>query len=110
MSRKGNPALIGTFVLTGIGLAIAAVLLITSARFFTRKARYILYFDDSLTGLDPGTAVKFRGVTIGSVKEVLIHLNQQTNDSALPVIIELNENLLTKRTDETLNLIDEVRF
>ncbi len=110
MSRKANPALIGAFVLAGIGLAVAAVLLITSARLFTKKAHYVLYFDDSLTGLDPGTAVKFRGVTIGSVKEILIHFNQQPSDAALPVIIELNENLLTKRTDDTLNLIDESSF
>jgi paraquat-inducible protein B len=44
------------------------------------------------------------------VKEILIHFNQQPSDASLPVIIELNENLLTKRTDDSLNLLDETSF
>jgi paraquat-inducible protein B len=41
--------------------------------------------------------VKFRGVTIGSVKRVMVQFNQPTNDYAMPVILELEEKLLRER-------------
>jgi paraquat-inducible protein B len=107
MSRKANPTLIGLFIVLGLGLGVGGVLLVSSSKIFAQTRKYILYFDSSLTGLDPGTAVKFRGVTIGSVKEVLIHFNQTPADSALPVIVELNEGLLKKRSDQTFNLTDD---
>ncbi len=110
MSRKANPTLIGLFVLLGVSLAVGAVLLFSSSHLFTKTARYLLYFDASLTGLDPGAAVKFRGVTIGSVKEILIHYNQAPEDTAIPVIIELSQKRLNKRSDETFSLIGEEHF
>ena len=42
----------------------------------------IVYFDDSLNGLNEGAPVKYRGVTIGSVKRVMVQFNQATNDFA----------------------------
>ena len=47
--------------------------------------------------MNEGAPVKFRGVTIGSVKRVMVHFNQATNDYAMPVIIELEEKLLRER-------------
>ena len=47
--------------------------------------------------MNEGAPVKFRGVTIGSVKRVMVQFNQATNDYAMPVIIELEEKLLRER-------------
>lgn len=106
MSRKANPTLIGTFVLVGFALGIGAVLLVTSSRLFTHTREYILYFDASLTGLDRGAPVKFRGVTVGAVKDVLIHSNQEPLDRSLPVIIEINAEHTRKRSDASFDLLD----
>lgn len=106
MSRKANPTLIGAFVLIGFAIAVAAVLLVTSSRIFTPTRDYIIYFDASLTGLDPGAPVKYRGVTIGAVKQVLVHFNQPIEDASLPVIIELNAELMKKRSDPSFDLLD----
>jgi paraquat-inducible protein B len=106
MSRKANPTMIGVFVLIAFVLGAGTILLVTSSRFFSHTKEYILYFDASLTGLDPGAPVKFRGVTVGAVKEVLVHYNQPASDSALPVIIEINADLMRKRSDATFNLLD----
>jgi paraquat-inducible protein B len=43
--------------------------------------------------------VKYRGVTIGSVSKVMIHFNQKTNDYSMPVIIDIQENLLRERLE-----------
>ena len=39
----------------------------------------------------------YRGVTIGSVKRVMVQYNQATNDYAMPVIVELEEKLLAAK-------------
>ncbi len=110
MSRKANPSIIGLFIVLGLALGFGSVLLFSSSKIFTRNKQYILYFDATLTGLDRGTAVRFRGVTIGFVKDVLIHLNQAPEDASLPVIIELNEKLLRELGDESFNLADDAQL
>jgi paraquat-inducible protein B len=64
---------------------------------FSQTKEFIVYFNDSLNGLSEGAAVKFRGVTIGSVKRVMVQFNQATNDYAMPVILEFEEKLLRER-------------
>jgi paraquat-inducible protein B len=78
--------------------------------FFTRTTKCIIYFDSTLSGLDEGAAVKFRGVTIGSVSQVMIRYNQATNDHAMPVIVELRPDLIRRRIvgASALRTFDEV--
>ena len=89
MSRKANPTLIGAFVLGGIVLVVAALMLFGGGRFFTEKATFVAYFDEPVSGLSIGAPVNFRGVKVGTVKEVLIHYNQAEGDAFMPVIIEV---------------------
>jgi paraquat-inducible protein B len=110
MSRKANPTVIGVFIVLGLALAVASVLVFSSSRIFARTKEYILYFDATLTGLDPGAAVRFRGVNIGFVKEVLIHLNQSAEDTSLPVVIVLNEDRLRERGDGSFNLANDAQL
>lgn len=100
MSKKINPTSVGLFIVTGLGLGVCGLLLFSSSRFFTRTAELIVYFDESLNGLSDGAPVKYRGVTIGSVKKVMVRFNQATNDYAMPVILELQEKLLRERLGE----------
>jgi paraquat-inducible protein B len=97
MSKKANPTTIGIFVFIGLALGIGGLLLFSSARLFTRTARYIVYFESSLNGLREGAPVKYRGVTIGSVSRVMIRFNQARNDTAMPVIFEVREDLIRQR-------------
>jgi paraquat-inducible protein B len=97
MSKKANPAAIGIFIFVGLILGVGGLLLFTSSKFFTPTAKFIVYFENTLSGLNEGAPVKYRGVTIGSVSRVMIHFNQATNDTAMPVIIELQEDLIRKR-------------
>jgi paraquat-inducible protein B len=97
MSKKANPTLIGLFILIGLGLLVGGLVLFTSSRLFTPTAKLIVYFDSTLSGLNEGAPVKFQGVTIGSVSRVMIRYNQATNDQAMPVIIELQQDLIRRR-------------
>src|SRR4029079_11810553 len=60
------------FVLLGFGLAIAAAVLLGVATTRKQTVKYHSYFNESVQGLDLGSPVKFRGVTIGHVSAIEI--------------------------------------
>jgi paraquat-inducible protein B len=110
MSKKANPATIGVFICVALALGVGAVLLFSSARWFSKTQKCILYFDGSVLGLNPGAPVKFRGVTVGSVREVLIRHNQHERDPAMPVIVELDQSVLNEKSDYVINISDKQVF
>jgi len=68
--NKANYAKIGFFVLAGIGLMLL-VIGIAGARTFNKKVVLAeTYFAESVTGLDIGSPVKYRGVPVGEVKRI----------------------------------------
>src|SRR5215471_7487866 len=107
MSKKANPTFIGLFIVVGLGFAIAGVLLFGSWNLFAKTHLCIVYFDDSLNGLNEGAPVKYRGVTIGAVKRVMVRFNQASNDYAMPVIIEVDHKLIQERLGEPVEVFTE---
>ena len=107
MSKKVNTTSIGLFIVTGLALGVIGLLLFSSSKLFTRTRDIIVYFDESLNGLNEGAPVKYRGVTVGSVKRVMVRFNQATNDYAMPVILELQEKLLKDRLGEPTEVFTE---
>jgi paraquat-inducible protein B len=110
MSKTANPASVGLFLVCGAALAVAGALIFTSQSIFHPHQKEILYFDASLKGLNPGAPVKFRGVTIGSVVEVLIRHNQSSNDFSMPVIISIDKKLAQAKSDELLQIGNQGRL
>lgn len=71
METKANHVLIGAFVLVLIGALFVFVLWL--ARIDRGDAReYDIFFQDSVTGLDVGSDVRFNGVPIGQVKRIAL--------------------------------------
>lgn len=97
MSKKANPTYVGLFIVVALALGIAGLIVFSSSTLFTSTQKCVLYFDSSLNGLTKGTPVKYRGVAIGSVKRVMLHFNQATNDFSMPVIIEIQDKDLRAR-------------
>jgi paraquat-inducible protein B len=110
MSQKANPTFIGLFIVIGVVLGVAGLIAFSSGKWFRKQERFILYFNASLKGLNPGAPVKLQGVTIGSVVDVLIAHNQKTNDFAMPVIIEINQNLLQAKSDRFVDIASQTTF
>ncbi len=100
MSKKANPTTIGLFFVAGLVLSVAGLLIFSSRSLFHPQQKSILYFNTSLKGLNPGAPVKIRGVTVGSVVEILIRHNQATNDFSMPVIIAIDKKLAQTKSDE----------
>lgn len=85
MSKQASPKLIGVFVLGAIGLALAALIILGGGKLFTRQVPVVMYFNGSLAGLSPGSAITFRGVRVGQVTEVFLRYDQSRVDIRIPV-------------------------
>lgn len=107
MTKKINPTSIGLFIVTGLALGVIGLLLFSSSKLFSPSRVVVVYFDDSLNGLNEGAPVKYRGVTVGSIKRVMIRSNQATNDFAMPVILELQVKLMKERLDDPAEIFSE---
>ena len=58
------------------------------------KSRFLLYFEDSVSGLVPGSPVEFRGIKLGEVLDVDIDFDRETTEMRIPVVIEIEPERL----------------
>ncbi|MFC4273231.1 intermembrane transport protein PqiB [Sneathiella chungangensis] len=56
---------------------------------FTEKVVYVLYFDGSVSGLTVGANVEFKGIKIGSVREISLEIDEANQKFYIPVLIEV---------------------
>ena len=107
MSKKANPTMIGIFVLGATILAVGGIVFIGSIQFLSKKETFVLYFDESVNGLEVGAPVKFKGVPIGQVTEIRIRWNQDETSAHVPIFIEIDVRRLVSRLGVSIDLADE---
>ena len=61
---------LGLFVIVGLSLALAALIGLGARSWNDKTLTYLSFFDESVQGLELGSPVKFRGVTIGRVAAI----------------------------------------
>jgi paraquat-inducible protein B len=88
MSKQANKTAIGAFVVGALTLVITGMLIFGSGKFFTKKVKYVLYFDESVGGLNVGAPVVFRGVKVGTVTDIQLFFNPDDLSIKIPVFIE----------------------
>lgn len=93
MSKKANPTLVGSFVVGAIALSIVGITLLGGASFLEERFTGILYFEESISGLDVGAPVDFQGVRVGTVTGVRMEMDA-TQDGAVyrPVTFQIEFN------------------
>jgi len=71
---------------------------------YTERLPYILYFDGSVSGLSVGAAVEFKGIKIGTVREITLEIQEDTGNYFIPVLIDVEPQRLKvhKRSDALL--------
>ena len=107
MSKKANPTVIGIFVMGALVLVLAGIVFIGSIQFLSHKEKFILYFDESVNGLEVGAPVKFKGVPVGQVTEIRIRWNQDEDSDHVPVFIEIDVSRLINRLGVDVDLTDD---
>ena len=70
MSAKANYFKIGVFVLSSTALVLVGIIVLGAGTLFERPIMVETYIDESVQGLDVGAPIKFRGVKIGTVKQI----------------------------------------
>jgi Paraquat-inducible protein B len=83
--RKANPTLVGAFVLGAIGLIMAIVILFGGGKLFQPSVPVVMYFDGSVKGLQVGSAITFRGVSVGKVNDIQLQYDPDNNRVYIPV-------------------------
>ncbi|GLQ06592.1 PqiB family protein [Sneathiella chinensis] len=68
---------------------------------FTERVSYILYFDGSVSGLSVGADVEFKGMKVGTVKDIKLQINPDTGQYFLPVVIEIEPQRVQIAGEET---------
>jgi paraquat-inducible protein B len=54
MSKQANPTIIGVFVLGAVLIAILGITVFTSGKWFSEKSEFVIYFNESVNGLNVG--------------------------------------------------------
>jgi phospholipid/cholesterol/gamma-HCH transport system substrate-binding protein len=70
MSAPTNHWKLGLFVTVGFVLSLTTVAVLGARSLQKEVVRYVSYFDESVQGLETGSPIKFRGVTIGTVGKI----------------------------------------
>ena len=104
MSIRANPTAIGLFMIGAILLTVTGVATLASRAWFGDRHTFISYFEESVNGLDEGAPVKFQGVPVGSVSELLIQIDQVDKTFLVPVEYEIDITRLTTELGEFLQL------
>ena len=103
MSKKANPAVVGSFVVGAVILVVASIFLFGSGRLFRNTDTHVAFFDSSLKGLETGAPVTFRGVRIGSVTNILSIYDFDSDTIFFPVIFEIDGDHFVYVGDEPKN-------
>ena len=77
MDRDANYVAVGAFVLLVTAMALSFVLWYTNQQDKRIYLRYEIYFQGSVSGLSPGSPVRYLGVDVGKVSRILIDPQQR---------------------------------
>ena len=113
MSAPTNHWKLGLFVVVGFAVAMGTLVALGARSLEKATVTYRTYFDESVQGLDVGSPVKFRGVTIGSVHGIGIAPDHQhvevTCDLVVDQLNDLGLNVVGDRKAPRIAIPEELR-
>ena len=99
MREVANRKLIGIFWCVGIALLLGILAYGLKDKFDSEGERtVVMYFEESITGLNVGADVVLKGVKVGEVKRINIQINSETLNFSIPVYA-----VMKKRVIKTIN-------
>jgi phospholipid/cholesterol/gamma-HCH transport system substrate-binding protein len=102
MDRDANYVAVGAFVLLVVTMAVSFVFWYTEQRDKRSYQRYEIYFQGTVSGLTPGSPVRYLGVDVGKVFRILLDPEQPDR---VQVIADIESSApIDGRTQASLNL------
>jgi paraquat-inducible protein B len=80
MSQKANYFRLGLFIIASIVVFVGLVLALSAGQVFRQTIVLETYFNESVQGLDSGSAVKYRGVQLGRVTNITFTFGRYEQD------------------------------
>ncbi len=117
MSAKANYYKLGLFIIAGFTLIFIGVLILGSGKLFKKRFQLETYVNETVQGIDIGSKVKFRGVTIGNVNALDFtgshyHIDRRATNqhSYVRIEFEIDGKTFGEATAQIMNenLADEV--
>ena len=91
MATEARKLRVGIFVIIAVVIGLGAAIWLGASRYLADESQAVTFFSESVQGLDPGAAVKYRGVPAGRVDQIKI-----APDGDLSGTIRLAERLGTE--------------
>jgi phospholipid/cholesterol/gamma-HCH transport system substrate-binding protein len=95
MANEARTIRVGVFLLAGIILLVAVLLLFVARHYFSDTRRYATYFSESIQGLDRTAPVKYNGLQIGHVSAIRL----APDGKLIEVVMDINCTLNIHRTN-----------
>lgn len=80
MSQRANYFRLGLFIIAAVAVFIGLVLALSAGQLFRNTVVLETYFNESVQGLDSGSAVKYRGVQLGRVTNITFTFGRYEQD------------------------------
>jgi paraquat-inducible protein B len=110
VKTKVSPTIVGAFVIGAMVLGIVALFAFGGVNFFAKPQRFVVYFDESVHGLDQGSQVKLRGVRVGRVVDLTIRYDGQRNRSVVAVVCEFSKDVISDNRGLPINVTDRAEL
>ena len=72
MATEARKLRVGIFVIIAVVIGLGAAIWLGASRYLADESQAVTFFSESVQGLDPGAAVKYRGVPAGRVDQIKI--------------------------------------
>ncbi len=106
MSVRANPTAIGAFLIGAAIILVGGTAVLGSATWFTKHSNFVSFFSESVNGLENGAPVKFQGVPVGTVTELMIQIDRVDKTFQVPVRYEIDLTQLETARGTFVNLAD----
>lgn len=91
MRKEPNKKLIGIFMLTGLAVLAIVFGIYIKGKLFAGGKTLVMYFEESINGLNVGSPVVFKGVQIGKVVSIDLIANPENLEFSIPVYVKMEQ-------------------
>ena len=64
---------------------------------FTKRIRFVMFFDGSVRGLNIGAPVEFKGIKVGNVVDIRLEFDRSNTSFRIPVVVEIEPERIIAR-------------
>ena len=99
-----NALTVGLFFVAGLVVLALLLSFFGEGSFFRSKQRAVAHFEGSLSGLNVGAPVTFRGVKVGRVEAIELRIDAEDASARIPVYLSLNPDAAQWNGDKGLDI------